>query len=59
MKAEVKTKMQAFIGRDIDQHYHQGNRPIHITAIKAQAQTTKNLRAEKPQVWGPKPLLVS
>ena len=55
-RAETKAKMQASVSHDDDQHCHQGNRPMHTTAIKAQAQTTKYPRAKESKARGPEPL---
>ena len=51
MRAEAKTKIQASVSRDIDQHCHWGNWTMYTTVVKAQVQITKDFRAEEPKTW--------
>ena len=56
MRTEAKAKIQASASRNIDQYCHRGNQPMHITVVKAQAQTTKNLKTEEFKARDSEPL---
>ena len=53
IRAKAKAKIQASASRDLDQPCHRGNRPVHTSAAKAQAQSVKDSRVEEPKVRAP------
>ena len=51
IRAKAKAKIQASASRDFDQQCHQGNRLVHTSAAKAEAQSVKDSWVEKPMAW--------